>query len=463
MGSKTRNLSIFLIFIVIFGVVGVAFFWNFFRNGTNSQENTFLGSIEPFTREKSNRIQLTETSGQCFYFANDGNQNNDGLTPTTPKRSYNKFLWDYTLGPGDQLFLHCGDTFTDTLYIDSDGSAESPIIISSYSHSEEENPDKPIIDGHKEDIWAAISITGNYIEVMDIQVQNCDYGIAVENVHHVNISWNYATKNMVGISLDKTVACSVSYNTIAENQRMASDTPGPDDDYGAQGILVSGNYSNIGYNVILNQWAKSDDYVTDGAAIEIYEASHNIIHHNFASGNECFTEIGQSSTIPITYNNSFINNILFNERTHPLLVLHCESAYGPAYNTHFHENIVIYNRTPSQSYGPIIDLVEPKGPFEDPAYFNVSDNQIYTTHHPAGTYQVTAHELDRYNASYGYFRRNHIYYLTSFEEETDSIPLHNSLIFNATESDSCRNYLYFVSSIAEAVSTWGTVAKIFDF
>ena len=83
-----------------------------------------------------------DCGGSCeacmdFYVSATGNDSNNGLSSTTPWRSLNKVSNAFangTITAGDKIGFHAGDTFIGTLNTTGiDGTAENPIIITSYS------------------------------------------------------------------------------------------------------------------------------------------------------------------------------------------------------------------------------------------------------------------------------------------------------------------------------------------
>ena len=69
----------------------------------------------------------------------DGNDNNDGLSVSTPWKTLEK-AGEMTYTSGDQLLLKCGDTWNEQLTLTGSGTASSPITLASYGTG-----NKPII------------------------------------------------------------------------------------------------------------------------------------------------------------------------------------------------------------------------------------------------------------------------------------------------------------------------------
>ena len=90
-------------------------------------------------------------------------------------------------------------------------------------------------------------------------------------------------------------------NYLHHNDRMAPNTPGAFDDYGAVGVVVEGDNTEVAYNTITDNWAPSADFGTDGSAVEIYGGIGTLVHHNVASNNRTFTELGNNRSADTTY------------------------------------------------------------------------------------------------------------------------------------------------------------------
>jgi hypothetical protein len=104
----------------------------------------------------------------------------------------------------------------------------------------------------------------------------------------------------------------IADNEIVDNNKMSVNTPksqNPDDDSGAFGVLLNGDRNTIVRNKISGSLAKSYDYGTDGAAIEIYNGDKNIISSNMTSDNDTFTELGREGRRTVD-GNVFVYNVV---------------------------------------------------------------------------------------------------------------------------------------------------------
>jgi hypothetical protein len=134
-----------------------------------------------------------------------------------------------------------------------------------------------------------------------VHVTGCRVGIWSRGTENV-ITRVEATKNMHGIEIDAgSQRTRVLRNHLHHNDLMAGNTPGAFDDYGAVGVVVVGDDTEVAFNRIHDNWARSADFGTDGSAVEIYGGIGTVVHHNVARNNRTFTELGNSRSADTTY------------------------------------------------------------------------------------------------------------------------------------------------------------------
>ena len=147
-----------------------------------------------------------------------------------------------------------------------------------------------------------VRITGDHVHVTAIHPSGCTWaGVRLSGAHDV-VRRARASHNEVGIEADPASRhARILGNKLVDNDRMAPDTPGNDDDYGAHGVLVRGDHAEVAWNRISGSVAWSADYGTDGTAVEIYGGIGTRVHHNRAVDNRAFTELGNSRTRDTRY------------------------------------------------------------------------------------------------------------------------------------------------------------------
>jgi len=162
-----------------------------------------------------------------YYIDNSGgsgcSDSNNGTTTSTPWCDFNN-LDGQTFGPGAQILLKSGDTFTQELgKLYGGGSSGEYVTISSYGTGA-----LPIISGSSStsarDIWVQ---DGDYWNVENLQVEDAGMGIVFwyDSLGHQNINFsNIDLQNIDGY--------------YADYETPPSDLPGL---YDSAGIYISGN------------------------------------------------------------------------------------------------------------------------------------------------------------------------------------------------------------------------------
>lgn len=125
------------------------------------------------------------------------------------------------------------------------------------------------------------------------------YGVFVHNANGSQILRNDISGTGTGVYLNGGGRLAVvAQNTIHDNDVLIRDTPGGDDDYGANGITFANVDALPGAvatgNTITRNSGPSSDYQYDGGAFEIYNSSHLKIVDNTLADNENVLETGTS-------------------------------------------------------------------------------------------------------------------------------------------------------------------------
>ncbi|WP_439381767.1 right-handed parallel beta-helix repeat-containing protein [Amycolatopsis lexingtonensis] len=275
-----------------------------------------------------------------------------GTSQSAPWKSLAKVAAT-TLAPGDTVLLSRGRTWSGGLAVRGSGSATAPVTIGAYGTGA-----RPIVQGNEE---ACVDLPGNYITVQDLQVGvaadagRCSWaGVEVGGDHDKVLS-NYITGAGAGVYIAPSAdGTEVTQNDLVDNNHMTVVTPGGSDDSGAFAILVQGNGSDIGWNRISGSIAVSDDFGgLDGAAIEIFYGSGNVIHHNISEDNESFTELGTDAGDPdgVSRDNVYEYNAVFGAKTRGGIVTRGgEDQNGPVTGTVFRNNSVRLSNAESEGF-----------------------------------------------------------------------------------------------------------------
>lgn len=232
-----------------------------------------------------------EAAGATTYYVSPaGNDSNAGTSPSAPIKTLGRAS-GLQLNPGDSLLLQSGATFSGKLAIWKNGTAATPITVASYGGTA-----RPVVTGD------CLEVGGSYITMKDFQVDNCTINGIWSNGTGNVITNIEATHNVQGIDIGEQAQNNkVTRNYLHNNDRMAPNTPGAFDDWGAVGMVVQGDNTEVSYNTINDNHAPSPDFGTDGSAVEIYGGIGTVVHHNTADNNETFTELGNNRSADTTF------------------------------------------------------------------------------------------------------------------------------------------------------------------
>lgn len=207
-----------------------------------------------------------------------------------------------TLRPGDRVLLKRGASFHGTLRVTESGALGSRIRVSHYG---DPRAKAPSITG------GCVDIPGSWVVVAQIAVHDCQWAAIRVGGSHDAVRRNSVSHSFAGIQADYAAKDTlIARNRVFDNRRLAPGTPGPYDDYGAFGVLVNGDRTEVRYNTISGQSTPSPDFVTDGSAVEVYAASGTRVHHNVAHNNRTFTELGEHTTSGTTYDHNVVTSTL---------------------------------------------------------------------------------------------------------------------------------------------------------
>ncbi|MGW4057963.1 right-handed parallel beta-helix repeat-containing protein [Amycolatopsis sp. NPDC004747] len=313
-----------------------------------------LGVFAALTAGTVTTVTATEAAAAPNTYYVDQALGSDGAagTQAAPWKSLAKVAAT-ELKPGDKVLLRRGRTWSGGLSVSGKGSAAAPVTIGAYGDGA-----RPIVQGNDE---ACVNLPGDYITVQDLQVGvaadagRCSWaGVEVGGDHDKVLS-NYITGAGAGVYIAPSAdGTEVTQNDLVDNNHMTVVTPGGNDDSGAFAILVQGNGSDIGWNRISGSIAVSEDFGgLDGAAVEVFWGSDNIIHHNISEDNESFTELGTDAKDPdgVSRNNVYEYNAVFGSKTRGGIVTRgAQDGNGPVTGTVFRNNSVRLGNAESEGF-----------------------------------------------------------------------------------------------------------------
>ncbi|MBR8536161.1 T9SS type A sorting domain-containing protein [Carboxylicivirga sediminis] len=190
-----------------------------------------------------------------YYISADGNDNNDGLTESTPWQTLSKVSEASAndknggfIQAGDQILFRAGDVFEGQLVINRSGIAENPILISSYGEGE-----KPILSG------SGNIPTGDFIET--VKLVNTSHivmdGLWIKNDRKNLGDITWGTNSAYGIKVIANKWGGISKNLTFRNLKVT-------DVFGYDMMDWEGKFTLDYYNAkgIFFDSDKNDDTVT---------------------------------------------------------------------------------------------------------------------------------------------------------------------------------------------------------
>lgn len=243
----------------------------------------------------------------CYYVDSiNGSDANPGTSLHRPWRTLAP-VHAMDFSPGSVVYFKRGSSWTGGLVIDDSGEQGRPIIFTVYGTGARpvfRNPGDPdnrtrgviikadwvvlegilVQDAYRDGV--RIWYDANYNIVRDVEITDVGTGITIGGRH------NLVTQNYI------------------HDLHMINNTPGGDDDYGAEGIKVYWTYNEISYNRLDRCIGPSYDYGTDGGGFGLYgPVDGSYIHHNYVSRSDGFLEVamGSASNTVVAYNVSVDN------------------------------------------------------------------------------------------------------------------------------------------------------------
>jgi hypothetical protein len=256
-----------------------------------------------------------------------------------------------TLRAGESLLFKRGCSFQGPLNANWRGTSSAPVFIGTYGDGA-----APIIRNGSP---AVVSISGVFQVIDSLEVsadppgpysgarkcQNTPTGWRIGFEFNGNGSGNTvqrakATGLTAGVRFGGGSKNRAIANTLINNTVMSQNTPdNGDNDSGAWGVLVNADNNEVAFNTFGGNTACSEDYAIEGASVEVFQASGNLVHHNVSVNDSTFTELGGTPDRPAK-NNAFAFNLYAPIKTGgELLVLRGrESKWGGNPGTKFYNN-----------------------------------------------------------------------------------------------------------------------------
>jgi hypothetical protein len=281
-------------------------------------------------------------TGTSYYVdCSAGNDGAAGTSQSQPWASVNRAN-QANLQPGDGLFFKRACSWTGPLNARWSGTSSAPVTIGAYGSGT-----LPEIQNGS---YAQIEITGNYQVFDSIWVRsnpdsydpNCSstpigdrIGFDLSNGASYNVIRNaYLSDLAVGIQIGHgSHNNSIQRNELAHNIMLFS-TNQYTNDGGASGLVIYGDYNDIGWNLIHDSVACSTRYGTIGHGIDLENGQSNVFHDNKSWNNGSnFAELGSYVTTNSAQNNVFAYNISIGEGF---------TNHTNSYGTHLYNNVFYF-------------------------------------------------------------------------------------------------------------------------
>jgi hypothetical protein len=276
-------------------------------------------------------------SGTKYYLDCQGDDAKDGRSPSTAWRSLQKAS-AATLDAGDGLLLASGCTWDGTLTI-----PWSAITVSSYGTGAKPKITRTSTSGQ------IVNVTGdnNVIENIQLVAASTSGGTLAGINFNGTAQGNTLQTSIIngayaGIYINEGATGNKIFRNELTANTMMNIRSGTNDDAGAFGILIWGSDNEVAFNAFSGHVAPSPDYIEDGAAVELFNASRNKIHHNTSTGDSVFIELGKDTSHSNVTGNVVAYNSFINTRTiGQFLVTRGAGgdANGPVYDTKVYNNV----------------------------------------------------------------------------------------------------------------------------
>src|SRR5450759_1523634 len=250
-------------------------------------------------------LSAQAATGMNYYIDSlNGSDANSGTGLDRPWKTFGP-LAAHTLQPGDIVNLARGSSWTGGLQIKGSGVSGNPIIYQAYGSGA-----RPIVRNPGQ--WQGISLNADWVVVQGLLVRDViEQGIAIKAGADHNI-----VRDVEATAVGIGVGVSGQYNLITQSSfhdlTMVVNTPGGEDDYGAEGVVFYASNNEVSYSRFERCKASSYDYGTDGGAVELYGTVNNsYVHHNWAADNNGFMEVGGGQALDtlVAYNVSVNNGL----------------------------------------------------------------------------------------------------------------------------------------------------------
>ncbi|TPG44264.1 hypothetical protein EAH89_27585 [Roseomonas nepalensis] len=234
------------------------------------------------------RVELPAGTGTRYYLdrgAPRASDRNAGTSPEAPLASL-AAVQRLRLRPGDSVALRAGTHYAGELRLTASGTPSNPIRLTAYGEGE-----RPSIRATAPFVISAAGASDVIIEAIGLRGAP-DTAIVLDDatrrivVHDVLITGS-------GRGVDVRGESHLLVGNSIRDLHMVTNTPGGDDDSGAQAFVIGGRGHRFHCNHVRNARAMSYDYGTDGVGFEFWRSAADIVvSGNWVEDSAGFFEVG---------------------------------------------------------------------------------------------------------------------------------------------------------------------------
>ena len=256
------------------------------------------------------------TRSVCYYInSRSGNDTHDGMSVNSPWKSLKK-LDEINFQPGDRILFANNSLFEGGIILKSSGTAENPIVISSYGEGSPpafSNPDQNELNGN------VFQISGSYIVIDGLSFSKCADANSKNGKSVLEAGAIFTKTGADNITIKNCIFtdCPIGVNITGQHSLITGNTFKDcnrflaEPNWGPLGIVIGNAYNEISYNTCSNYVNIGGTFGADGGFIELDDRYfgtkiHDIkIHHNKSFDNMGFLEIEtnvEGDNIDVYYN-----------------------------------------------------------------------------------------------------------------------------------------------------------------
>ncbi len=291
-------------------------------------------------------IVIPAPSKSYYVDCTGGNDGNSGASEGAAWKSLAKAR-TAPLAPGDRLLFKRGCTWTGPLYLDWNGGSGRPIVIDAYGSGYlplVQNAQYNVIIRGTNLLIQNLATRGtpqSYDPGCQNQPKGWQLGFRFEpSAAYNTLRYSQATGLTHGVKITTGAHHITIVNNVfaGTNLMYILDASNPNNDAGANGIVLEGDDNEIAYNQISGSDACSFDFGRDGSAVEVYGGQRNRVHHNTATNNTTFTELGSARSA----DNTFAYNLVTSStaKANFLVTEGASGGRGPVLRTKAYNNTV---------------------------------------------------------------------------------------------------------------------------